>query len=112
MLIALTVTHTFTHFTHSLTHALADCADGGGKHWLTVPPAGTPEPEDYDIFHEFILVDLISQCGNPSVISGLTNGPAIALTCVMKFGSDHLKQLIARDVLVIRLANSIRGLQH
>jgi hypothetical protein len=26
---------------------------------------GTPEPEDYDVFHEFILVDLLSQCGIP-----------------------------------------------
>ena len=64
---------------------------------------GTPEPEDYDIFHEFIVIDLISQIGHPSAVSGLTNGPAIALTCIMKFGSDAQKQLVARDALMGRV---------
>lgn len=63
---------------------------------------GTPEPEDYDMFHEFILIDLLSQCGSGSVMAALTNGPAIALTCVMKFGSSQQRELIARDVLMGR----------
>ena len=112
---------------------------------------GTPEPEDYDVFHEFILVDLLSQCGIPhgtvshatryhmrhgvqtarypirhgissgnrypirqgippgtvshpaghaNVMSALTNGPAIALTCVMKFGTE------------VRVATSAPGPPH
>eukprot|EP00931_Biecheleriopsis_adriatica_P067488 TRINITY_DN41622_c0_g1_i1.p1 TRINITY_DN41622_c0_g1~~TRINITY_DN41622_c0_g1_i1.p1 ORF type:complete len:545 (-),score=98.88 TRINITY_DN41622_c0_g1_i1:102-1640(-) len=63
---------------------------------------GTLEPEDYDMFHEFILLDLLAQCADEAVLAALTNGPAIALTCVMKFGTLQQKQLVAKDVLMGR----------
>jgi predicted heme/steroid binding protein len=63
---------------------------------------GTPEPEDFDIFHEFLLVDLLAQVANPSVMSALTNGPSIALTCVLKFGDEQQRQRLAPDCLMGR----------
>ncbi len=88
---------------------------------------GTPAPDDFDYFHEMILYDEISRCGNAagklipqlnslrirfadhlfshlfrktlmhlthimlSVNAALTNGPAIAISALWRFGDKNLK---------------------
>jgi len=61
---------------------------------------GTPRPENYDYFHELITYDELTRCGSSSVMGALTNGPAIALTAVLRFGSEELKREVVRDVLM------------
>jgi len=59
-------------------------------------------PQDYDLFHELITYDEISRCGLSSVIAALTNGPAIGLPVILRFGSDEMKQRVVPDVLLGR----------
>eukprot|EP01094_Clydonella_sp_ATCC50884_P000037 TRINITY_DN1002_c0_g1_i1.p1 TRINITY_DN1002_c0_g1~~TRINITY_DN1002_c0_g1_i1.p1 ORF type:complete len:549 (-),score=204.74 TRINITY_DN1002_c0_g1_i1:152-1762(-) len=61
-----------------------------------------PAPEDFDYFHELILYDEIARCGHAGVIAALTNGPAIGLSAIFRFGSDELKRRIMPDVLAGR----------
>ena len=64
--------------------------------------AGVCGPDGFDYFHEMILVDEIARCGNASVHAALTNGPAIALSAIMRFGTEAQKRRIAPDVLMGR----------
>jgi len=58
---------------------------------------GTP-PEDFDAFHEFIVIDELARCGTGGVIWALTTH-SIALPPILHYGSQYLKDKIARDVL-------------
>ena len=60
----------------------------------------TPRPTDYDYFHELITFDEFSRVANSAVIAALTNGPSIALTAVMRFGTDAMKKKVVRAVLM------------
>ncbi|GBG16081.1 Acyl-CoA dehydrogenase apdG, partial [Hondaea fermentalgiana] len=64
--------------------------------------AGTPEVEDFDHFHEFILYDELARCANGSVLAAITNGPAIALSAIMAYGTEEQRQMVAPDVLMGR----------
>lgn len=68
------------------------------------PSAYLPEhikgPENFDYFHELIVHDEISRCGYSSVIAALTNGPAIGLPVILRFGSEEMKKRVAPDVLL------------
>ena len=47
------------------------------------------KPEEFDFFHELILFDEICRAGgNAAVVAAITNGPAIALSAIMKFGTE------------------------
>eukprot|EP01098_Paradermamoeba_levis_P013409 TRINITY_DN6101_c0_g1_i4.p1 TRINITY_DN6101_c0_g1~~TRINITY_DN6101_c0_g1_i4.p1 ORF type:complete len:321 (+),score=72.66 TRINITY_DN6101_c0_g1_i4:67-1029(+) len=63
-------------------------------------PADVTPPEDFDYFHELILYDEISRCGSSPVIAALTNGPAIALSVVLRFGSEEMKRRVVPGVLL------------
>jgi alkylation response protein AidB-like acyl-CoA dehydrogenase len=65
-------------------------------------PSDVQGPENFDYFHELIVYDEISRCGFSPVIAALTNGPAIGLPAVMRFGSEELKQRVAPDVFMGR----------
>ncbi|KAK3281502.1 hypothetical protein CYMTET_10710 [Cymbomonas tetramitiformis] len=58
-----------------------------------------PGPEDYDYFHELILVDEICRCGSGGVVWGLVEGLQIGLPPVLHFGSKSLKDRVAPDCL-------------
>lgn len=60
------------------------------------------KPENFDYFHELITYDEISRVGYSSVIAALTNGPAIALSAILSFGPEEMKQRVAPDVLLGR----------
>jgi len=61
---------------------------------------GTPIVEDFDHFHEFIIFDELSRCGNSGIIAALSNGPAIALSAVWKFGTEEMKRKVIRPVIM------------
>jgi len=60
---------------------------------------GGIKPEEFDAFHELILSDEVSRCGSGGVLWGLYGGLSIGLPPVLHFGSDYLKQKVARDCL-------------
>ena len=79
------------------------CMAGGTPFPRDQVDPGTPEPEDFDFFHIQILFDEISRCGDAGVIAALTNGPAIAVCALLKFGSPEIKKSgIVREVLMGR----------
>ena len=46
------------------------------------------------------MFDEIARCGHSGVIAALTNGPAIALSAVLRFGSKELQQRVAPSILL------------
>lgn len=68
------------------------------------PAAYLPEdvvaPKDFDYFHELIVYDEISRIGYSAAISAITNGPAIGLPVILRFGTEELKRRIVPDVIL------------
>ena len=64
--------------------------------------AGTPYPEDFDYFHELILYDELARCGHSAVVAALSNGPAIAISALYRFGSEEQKRKWIPDILMGR----------
>ena len=64
------------------------------------PPeyGGTP-PEDFDIFHDLILTDELARCGSGGLLFACFFSFAIALPPVLKYGSQYLRDLVAKDVI-------------
>eukprot|EP01006_Ploeotia_vitrea_P044164 TRINITY_DN66815_c6_g9_i2.p1 TRINITY_DN66815_c6_g9~~TRINITY_DN66815_c6_g9_i2.p1 ORF type:complete len:525 (-),score=267.56 TRINITY_DN66815_c6_g9_i2:461-1987(-) len=59
---------------------------------------GTP-PEQFDAFHDLILVDELSRCAAGGVLWACFFSFGIALPPVLSVGSDFLKSKVARDVI-------------
>jgi alkylation response protein AidB-like acyl-CoA dehydrogenase/predicted heme/steroid binding protein len=57
-------------------------------------------PSDLDEFHEMIFVDEIARCGHFGAIAAITNGPAIALSAILKFGSREQKEKYVPEVIL------------
>jgi alkylation response protein AidB-like acyl-CoA dehydrogenase/predicted heme/steroid binding protein len=57
--------------------------------------AGGVKPEEWDTFHEYILLDEMCRCGSGGVIWGLFGGLAIGLPPVLHFGSKYLRDKVA-----------------
>lgn len=64
--------------------------------------AAVPEVDEFDAFHEFILYDELTRCGNGYVMAAITNGPAIALSAIMAYGTEEQRRTCAPDVLMGR----------
>eukprot|EP01027_Heterolobosea_sp_BB2_P020511 GEZU01029264.1.p1 GENE.GEZU01029264.1~~GEZU01029264.1.p1 ORF type:complete len:529 (-),score=184.06 GEZU01029264.1:295-1881(-) len=60
---------------------------------------GGIRPEEYDYFHELILIDEFARCGSGGVLWGLFEGIAIGLPPIMKFGSKFLQDKTCRECL-------------
>jgi len=74
-----------------------------GPPWPTpYLPSDVVGPKDFDYFHELIVYDEIARIGYSAAIASLTNGPAIGLPVILRFGSDELKNRIVPDVLLGR----------
>ena len=70
---------------------------------LLVPHAslqygGTP-PEQCDPFHDLILIDELSRCASGGILWACFFTFGIALPPVLNVGSQHVKDLCARDVI-------------
>jgi len=57
-------------------------------------------PEDYDCFHELIVIDELSRCGSGGVLWGIAGGLGIGLPPVIKFGDSHVQARCVRDCLI------------
>ena len=73
---------------------------GPGKHLkgLTLM-GGVVTPEEFDYFHELVLIQEISRVNCRGYGDGLQSGAVIGLPPVMNFGSDELKARIIPEVL-------------
>jgi alkylation response protein AidB-like acyl-CoA dehydrogenase len=60
---------------------------------------GDGGPEDFDAFHSLILIEELGRCGSGGVLWGLMGGMGIGLPPILHFGSDYLKQKVARKCL-------------
>eukprot|EP00760_Papus_ankaliazontas_P034218 PhM_4_TR7050/c0_g1_i1/m.84493 len=63
-------------------------------------PKDVPVPENFDYFHELILFDEISRIAHPGAIAAITNGPAIGVSAIMRFGSEAMKKRVSQDVFL------------
>ena len=57
--------------------------------------AGGVKPEEWDSFHELILLDEVARCGSGGVCWGLFAGLSIGLPPVIQFGSKYLQEKVA-----------------
>lgn len=56
-------------------------------------------PEGFDLFHEQITLDELARCGSGGILWGLVEGLSIGLPPVLLFGSQYLKDKVAKDCL-------------
>lgn len=61
--------------------------------------AGGVKPEEFDAFHELIMIDEIGRCGSGGVMWALFGGLSIGLPPVLLFGSKYLKDKVAKPCL-------------
>jgi len=64
--------------------------------------AGNVKPEEFDTFHELILLDELSRCGSAGVLWGIITGLSIGLPPVMNFGSRQLQDKVCVATLTGR----------
>eukprot|EP01122_Echinamoeba_exundans_P012860 TRINITY_DN54_c2_g1_i1.p1 TRINITY_DN54_c2_g1~~TRINITY_DN54_c2_g1_i1.p1 ORF type:complete len:528 (+),score=134.02 TRINITY_DN54_c2_g1_i1:103-1686(+) len=62
-------------------------------------PAGDIKPEEYDYFHELILLDELCRCGSGGVVWALIEGLAIGLPPVLNFATEAVKERVCRSTL-------------
>ena len=89
-------------FTKLADAGLLPCAVGSPWPIQYVPTpiaGGVITHEEYDTFHEIILVDEIARCGSGGVVWGLFGGLSIGLPPVLQFGSPYLKEKVVADCL-------------
>eukprot|EP00026_Physarum_polycephalum_P002369 Phypoly_transcript_02375.p1 GENE.Phypoly_transcript_02375~~Phypoly_transcript_02375.p1 ORF type:complete len:492 (+),score=67.09 Phypoly_transcript_02375:69-1544(+) len=58
--------------------------------------AGGVKPEEFDVFHELIILDELSRCGSGGVVWGLMEGLQIGLPPVLNFGSEYLRNKVVK----------------
>ena len=61
--------------------------------------AGGMKPEEWDYFHEYILLDELMRCGSTSGASILGEGIGLGLPPLLHFGSELLKDKYVEDVV-------------
>eukprot|EP01096_Ripella_sp_DP13-Kostka_P010118 TRINITY_DN393_c0_g1_i1.p1 TRINITY_DN393_c0_g1~~TRINITY_DN393_c0_g1_i1.p1 ORF type:complete len:597 (+),score=292.92 TRINITY_DN393_c0_g1_i1:148-1791(+) len=61
--------------------------------------AGGVTPEEFDAFHEFILLDELSRCGSGGVLWAVSGGLSIGLPPVLHFGSEFLRNKVGKPCL-------------
>jgi alkylation response protein AidB-like acyl-CoA dehydrogenase len=63
-------------------------------------PASIKPPQDFDYFHELILFDEFARIGLTGVVGAITNGTAIGMSAIMRFGSEEMKKRVSPDVFL------------
>jgi hypothetical protein len=61
------------------------------------PPCGI-RPQDWNYFHESVILDEIARCGSQGVCSMLSEGIGLGLPPILSSGSEYLKKLVAPSV--------------
>lgn len=62
--------------------------------------AGGISPQEFDAFHELILIDEIGRCGSGGVLWALFAGLSIGLPPVMHYAHKSLRDKVSRDCLL------------
>jgi predicted heme/steroid binding protein len=70
------------------------------KEYAPVGIPGGVKPEEYDMFHEFILVEEFSRLASFGVVGNIFVTMSIALPPILNFGSKFLKDKVARECLM------------
>jgi len=60
---------------------------------------GGVRPEEYDYFHELIIMDEVARTGSGGVLWALFAGLSIGLPPILLFGSKYLQEKVCRDCL-------------
>lgn len=83
---------------HDYPRELHEKAYKAGIYAATLPKeyGGTP-PEDFDAFHDFILLDELSRCASSGILWSWLSY-RIALPPILNYGSEYLKQKVVRYV--------------
>lgn len=63
-------------------------------------PSTIKPPQGFDYFHELILFDEFARIGLSGAMAALTNGPAIGMSAIMRFGSEEMKRRTSNDVFL------------
>ncbi|GAA5980538.1 hypothetical protein JCM11641_006673 [Rhodosporidiobolus odoratus] len=80
--------------------AVAAGADGWPSEYAQgIPVPGGIEPEDWDSFHNLILVDELSRCASGGILYGLIGGFAISIGPILHFASGAVKKRIVPALL-------------
>jgi alkylation response protein AidB-like acyl-CoA dehydrogenase len=58
--------------------------------------AGGVKPEEFDYFHELIIIDEVARCGSAGVLWGLFAGMQIGLPPIINFGSSYLRNKVVK----------------
>jgi len=61
---------------------------------------GIIKAEEFDQFHEMIMIDETARCGSGGVLWGMFGGLNIGLPPIINFGSQYLKDKIVSDCLL------------
>ncbi|GAA5926562.1 uncharacterized protein JCM15063_000309 [Sporobolomyces koalae] len=72
---------------------------GPGKHLHGLILPGGLRGEDFDYFHELVVVQELSRIGAPGYMAGLQAGMVIGLPPVLNFGTDKMKQEVLPEIL-------------
>ena len=76
----------------------------GGRPWRTEfagdKLAGGIKPEEFDAFHEMILLEEVSRAGSGGVVWGLFAGLSIGLPPVLHFGNKEQQQRVCGPTLM------------
>ncbi|GAA5988773.1 hypothetical protein JCM5350_002933 [Sporobolomyces pararoseus] len=72
---------------------------GPGKHLhgLTLP--GGVKGEEFDYFHELVVIQELCRVGAPGYMAGLQAGMCIGLPPVLNFGTDEMKREVLPEIL-------------
>ena len=86
------------------------CADAGWLAGVVGPPwrtefagdklAGGIRPEEFDAFHEQIILEEVSRAGSAGVVWGLFAGLSIGLPPILHFGNDAQRKLVCGPTLM------------
>ncbi|GAA5830888.1 hypothetical protein JCM5353_002636, partial [Sporobolomyces roseus] len=75
---------------------------GPGKHLHGLILPGGLKGEDFDYFHELVVVQELSRIGAPGYMAGLQAGMVIGLPPVLNFGTDKMRQEVLPEILAGR----------
>lgn len=71
---------------------------GPGKHLQGRKLFAGIKPEEYDYFHELIITQELSRCGQRGYMDALQGGMVIGLPPILNFGSDEIKKEVVEPV--------------
>lgn len=72
---------------------------GPGKHLLGRKLLGGVKPDEFDYFHEMVVIQELVRIGAPGYMAGLQAGMVIGLPPVLNYGTDKMKAEVLPDIL-------------